>query len=1243
MIRKKTSFIILILILTAGTIFAAPSGGNVVAGDANIIHNGNNTTINQGSDKAIINWDSFGINKGESVHFNQLNANSIILNRVIGSHVSNINGQMTGNGKVFLLNGNGIIIGNGASIDLGSFVASTGRMSNADFLNNKYNITDIQGDIENHGSITVDNYGYAALLGRRVTNTGVITANLGRIDIASGESFRLSFYDNNLIGIEIEKGIAEAYVSNTGEISAEGGTIYIAAKGLSDLIQSTVNNEGIIYAGSISNNAGRVILSADNGKVVNSSLIDVSSDIGYGGSVEISGDTIIHSGDKALIDATGNTGGDVYINSTKETTLNNGSIISANGKGSNGGNIYVLSDGITFFDKTASLFSKSINGDGGFVEVSAMKNVTARGTVNTLSLNGKGGTYLIDPTDIVITDEPTTNSGSTSYILISDMQAALGSNGIVYILQTDTVGFEEGNITIHSSAQGVHLDAPRGKLVLQASKDIILKGPNWDLGSLSMIAANDVIIKIADDPLKTSQITLTSDLKSETGGSFSSTGVNLTIPKLSFITYNGDVTIDTVVGAIDDIGGNITGDFSLKSVENIEITDSILSATNITLETTENIEVTFDGELIASNVLNIDSDQTVIIEKSSFTELSAKGSHLIITNYSLKPVTINKFEAVTSATYTQISPVFLKFLNITAPIIPGGTINIINRDGTIELPYDDIMPTATSNDYLKFNIDVNTITLVSDGDIMAGAPGAPLGDNNFIQHFDGDLGSPKFLTLKSKNGGSIYLNYGSGIPVNTLSLISEGGNGNINATCVDSCTFTGLFTKSEGDINITGFGATVMSAISHNGDVDIILAKQAGTTTLPAISFSALQGQDVTLTASGIDISSTFRLIIYEADMAKLDFDISGNPLLTMYGTGLAKQELTTITVTPTTNFNKFNVNLANDIELGTSFNLMTPESIMIRSTFGNISFTGGGDIIATKQLVLEAEKITGATGFAVTSPFLETEKNGIYINTKSEENIAINITADNEGLLNLKGNITATLNADTTIGNVTETDGIALAGNITIKAGIHDLTIGDRSELTNLTVIGTNVDLLTTANINATESIIFNLSGGITGNGDTTGQAFMSADNIEITAATIGGDTFADSAERLKLYATTAIFTTTDTGDPSINIESGDPTNEETFIQALFRYQFKATAPGKSYLNGRLVNPKWHDALNDSREVNFRPIFDLADIYKLDFNIYDNLLALGDDLIISDIVYPKYIHTIFKNRSSTTGNFQLK
>src|SRR4051812_571005 len=91
--------------------FASPEGGTVVAGHASITSTPGNTTINQTSQNAALDWQSFNIGVGESVRFVQPNSSAVALNRVLGSDPSSILGSLSANGKVFLVNPNGVLFG----------------------------------------------------------------------------------------------------------------------------------------------------------------------------------------------------------------------------------------------------------------------------------------------------------------------------------------------------------------------------------------------------------------------------------------------------------------------------------------------------------------------------------------------------------------------------------------------------------------------------------------------------------------------------------------------------------------------------------------------------------------------------------------------------------------------------------------------------------------------------------------------------------------------------------------------------------------------------------------------------------------------------------------------------------------------------------------------------------------------------------------------------------------------------
>lgn len=126
--------LIISAVLSAVTLsFASPSGGVVSSGTATISQSGKITNINQSTNKASINWQSFGIQTDETVNFIQPNSSSITLNRVIGNEKSIIDGALNANGQVWILNSNGVLFGSNAKINTSGLLATTKELSDTDF------------------------------------------------------------------------------------------------------------------------------------------------------------------------------------------------------------------------------------------------------------------------------------------------------------------------------------------------------------------------------------------------------------------------------------------------------------------------------------------------------------------------------------------------------------------------------------------------------------------------------------------------------------------------------------------------------------------------------------------------------------------------------------------------------------------------------------------------------------------------------------------------------------------------------------------------------------------------------------------------------------------------------------------------------------------------------------------------------------------------------------------------------
>ena len=277
---------------------ALPMGSAVSAGSANISNSAGAMTITQSTQNASINWQSFNIGQSEIVQFVQPNSHSITLNRVLGSDPSSILGNLSANGKVFLINPNGILFGREAQVNVGGLVASTLNMTDHDFVASDYNFVGAsRGTVLNQGVInTLADGGYVALLGANVGNNGIISAKLGTVVLAAGTAITLDLAGDDLLNVTINQGSVNALVQTGGMIQADGGQVLLTAQSAGKLLHSVVNNTGVIEAQAIENHNGTIKLLADmqSGSVNVGGMLDTSApNSGNGGLIETSGNRVL--------------------------------------------------------------------------------------------------------------------------------------------------------------------------------------------------------------------------------------------------------------------------------------------------------------------------------------------------------------------------------------------------------------------------------------------------------------------------------------------------------------------------------------------------------------------------------------------------------------------------------------------------------------------------------------------------------------------------------------------------------------------------------------------------------------------------------------------------------------------------------------------------------------------------------------------------------------------------------------
>ena len=243
--------------LNAIRVEALPENPDVTFGNARFDVQAPGVLAITASPKTIIQWQDFSIRPNESVRFVQQGANSAVLNRVTGQNPSELLGQLHSNGRVYLINPNGILLGEGAVVDTRGFLASTLAISDQDFMRNHFVFTR-QGDgqIRHQGLIQIRGDGSVILLADRIENQGSIQTESGQIVLAAGEKLTLSSLESPEIRFEIQS--ATQQVVNLGELRAGGG-------GAASLFAGTLTQQGRIEALSASRDAeGRIVLSARN-------------------------------------------------------------------------------------------------------------------------------------------------------------------------------------------------------------------------------------------------------------------------------------------------------------------------------------------------------------------------------------------------------------------------------------------------------------------------------------------------------------------------------------------------------------------------------------------------------------------------------------------------------------------------------------------------------------------------------------------------------------------------------------------------------------------------------------------------------------------------------------------------------------------------------------------------------------------------------------------------------------------
>jgi len=583
-----------LMLLGTGRAFALPEDPTATFGTTTVTKTSATTLdIKQTSDKAGLDWQRFSIGANERVTVMQPGAASVLLNRVVGYDPSSILGQLVANGRVYLVNPNGIVFGAGSRVDVGGLVATTMSLSNQDVQSGaKLALTGGRASITNAGQINAPG-GTVVLAAPQVVNSGGIDA--ARVGLVAATDVLVDVEGDGLLFFNVKASDVVTRLDQLGSVNAGSAELRAAARaGFADTV---LNLEGVVRAHGLTEKGGQIVIGGgdggDSGGIVRvAGTLDASSADGKGGGVTVTGEKILLT-NTAVVDASGATGGgsirvggdfqgrNADVQNAAMVTVRNGAVLKADASvAGDGGRVIVWSDEATRFAGNISARGAGADGAGGFAEVSGKQHLAFSGLADLGAASGKTGTLLLDPDNLTIQASSPDIDGAQSSAT-NDLASATLAFGT--FSGTDSV--------ITSAAVVAQLAAaPNTAVVLQAGTDLTVASSinaggsaNAAGSSLTLQAGNNVVVNNGV-AITTNNGAINLQANDNGGGTASAsgrvslgTGASLNAGSASItLSNNSSATANSLAGGNTLAGASLalTGDTSLGGALTLDLSGS---------------------------------------------------------------------------------------------------------------------------------------------------------------------------------------------------------------------------------------------------------------------------------------------------------------------------------------------------------------------------------------------------------------------------------------------------------------------------------------------------------------------------------------------------------------------------------------------------------------------------------------------------------------------------------------------
>ncbi len=1063
---------------------SVPSGEQVISGDVNFNRDGNVLTITQGSQTAIINWDDFSISQGALTQFIQTGSNAAALNRVVTLTPSLIDGTLSANGQIFLINPNGITVGANGVIDTAAFIGATLDVSNEDFLNggDLSFLGESNAAITNLGSISGD--AGVFLFAQQVDNQGsVVSAD--EVGLASGTQILLQPAGEDsrvsvLVGSTSDTQLDGEAIRNSGEVQAAMVTLNATGSAYS----TAVNNTGVIRAQNFDTSGGRVRLTGTGGDIYNSGTIDATGSTG--GEIEVTADDVYLT-DNALVDASGDFGGgsikigggqqglDATINNADNLTIGENATLSADALISgSGGTIITYAGQQAVILGTLTALGAG-DGSGGFVETSGAEYLVL---AKIPELNA-GGEWLIDPNDIEIIAGNGAFVGSQ--VGVGFLNAIL-TGGITLTLLANGIGPDLGDITL--STDWDFDGTGDNSLVFDAGNDIFINGQFLDSA-----AGGDTL----DLTLNAPGSVFLNDSANLAGGDFIANADGLISQSAGTITANSvSLNASTGIGALGSSIAVSTGTIDADNVtsggifiENTSGVDLVIGASDIT-SVNGDIELVSNGSILSNagtgQIITTTSGDVSVTANGVTSDVQAAGGFLFI-------------DSIGSVSLTAGRDILLGTSGSWGDIDSGGNLTLdAGRNITIDnVTWVDVEAAGDLEITAVGTFDLNSGRLQNNfGDISVTA-NTVTQSANITASGDVRLDSASAITMSSSaqtSGGDIRYDATTNVALGVLSAsdaVSVVAGGDItDATGGSSANIIGARARLEA-------GGSIGTAVASEAvGISVANVEAIADTNVYLESSQAVTIGGVGDISVGVDVVPDPNLTGIEATNGVIDIQSAG--ALTVEEALLAGTDVSLATSTGSISINA-DVDSSNTILIDSAAGIAQSSGTLTAQDLGVLA-DGAVSGLVTEVSNLAVQK-TGAGSFELTNTGTLT----IADLSALEGSLATtSITGDTDSTITAGSPITFAVNTTTNTGSgntftyTSSDDGAAGADDITINSGV---TV---SETTGSLAMLSGDSVVVDGDISAAEDIT--LQAGVA---DTDSDGSITQDAASSIAATTG------------------------------------------------------------------------------------------------------------------------------------------